>query len=50
MAKGYIQIIELDYGDTYSPLAKIVYVRLCPTIVVLQQRPLYQLDLKNVFS
>ena len=49
MAKGYTQIFGLDYGDTFSPVAKMASVRLFIAIAAIQQWPLYQLDVKNVF-
>jgi len=49
VAKGYTQIFGLDYGDTFSPVVKMAYVRLFIAMATLQQWPLYQLDVKNVF-
>ena len=49
MAKIYIQIFGLDYGNTFSLVAKMAYVRLFIVMVALQRWPLYQLDVKNAF-
>jgi len=49
VAKGYTQIFGLDYGDTFSPVAKMASVRLFIAMVTLQRWPLYQLDIKNAF-
>jgi len=38
VAKGYTQIFGLDYGDTLSLVTNMAFVR-----------PLYELDVKNVF-
>ena len=38
-----------DYFDTSSPVAKIVSVRLLLSMAVMRSRPLFQLDIKNVF-
>ncbi|RDX86551.1 hypothetical protein CR513_32098, partial [Mucuna pruriens] len=42
VAKGYTQVYGLDYGDTFSPVAKITITRLLLS--------LHQLDIKNVFG
>jgi len=49
VAKGYTQIFELDYGDTFSLVAKMASVHLFLAMDAFQQWPLYQLDIKNVF-
>ena len=49
VAKGFTQVYGSDYGDTFSPVVKIVSVRLLLSMVALHSWPLYQLDIKNVF-
>jgi len=49
VSKDYTQIFGLDYGDTFSPMAKMAFVRLFIAMTALQQWPLYQLDVKNAF-
>jgi len=48
VAKGYTQIFGLDYGDTFSPMANMAFVRLFIAMAALQ-KSLYQLDIKNAF-
>ncbi|RDX97948.1 Copia protein, partial [Mucuna pruriens] len=49
VAKGYTQVYGLDYGDTFSPMAKITTIRLLLAMVVIRHWPLHQLDIKNAF-
>ena len=49
VAKGYTQVYGSDYGDTFSPVAKIAYVCLLLSMATMCSWPLYQLDIKNVF-
>ena len=49
VAKGYTQVYGSDYGDTFSPIAKIAYVCLLFSMAAMCSWPLYQLDIKNVF-
>ncbi|XP_072076868.1 uncharacterized protein [Arachis hypogaea] len=49
VAKGYTQIFGLDYGDTFSPVAKMTSVRLFLSMAAIHHWPLHQLDIKNTF-
>ncbi|RVW88818.1 Retrovirus-related Pol polyprotein from transposon RE1 [Vitis vinifera] len=49
VAKGYTQVYGSNYGDTFSPVAKIASVRLLLSMVAMCSWPLYQLDIKNAF-
>ena len=49
VAKGYTQQYSSDYYDTFSPMAKIVSVRLLLSMAAMRSWPLFQLDIKNVF-
>ena len=49
VAKGYTHIFGLDYGDTFSPVAKMASVRLFIAMTALRQWLLHQLDVKNAF-
>ena len=49
VAKGYTQIFELDYSDTFAPVAKIAFVHLILSMAAVRHWPLYQLDIKNAF-
>ena len=49
VAKGYTQQYDSDYYDTFSPMAKIAFVRLLLSMATMRSWPLFQLDIKNVF-
>ena len=48
-AKGYHQIEGIDYNDRFSPVAKLVTVRLFFTIDTTKAWPIHQSDINNAF-
>nr|CAD1837447.1 unnamed protein product [Ananas comosus var. bracteatus] len=50
VAKGYAQTYGVDYSDTFSPVAKLVFIRLFISLATTSHWVLHQLDIKNVFS
>ena len=49
VAKGYTQIYGPGYYDTFSPVAKMAFIRLLLSMATMSSWLLYQLDIKNVF-
>ncbi|KAL4580545.1 hypothetical protein LXL04_016743 [Taraxacum kok-saghyz] len=49
VAKGYNQREGIDYEETFSPVAKIVTVRIVITLAVNKKWNLYQFDINNAF-
>ena len=49
MAKGYAQTYGVDYFNTFSPVAKMTYVRLFISLAATHNWDLHQLDIKNTF-
>ena len=49
IAKGYAHTYGVDYFDTFSLVAKMIYVRLFISLAATYNWDLHQLDIKNVF-
>ena len=49
VAKGYMQTYEVDYMETFSPVAKLNTVRVLLSLAVNLDWPLLQFDVKNAF-
>lgn len=49
VAKGYNQIAGLDYQKTFSPVVKVVTVRVVITLAAANRWNLYQMDVYNAF-
>ena len=49
MAKGYAWTYGIEYSDTFSPVAKMTFVRYFISLTVTYNWDFHQLDIKNVF-
>jgi hypothetical protein len=49
VAKGYTQTYEVDYQETFSPMAKLNTVRVLLSLAANLDWQLHQFDVKNAF-
>ncbi len=47
VAKGYAQIYDIEYEETYSPIAKMTTLRAIIVMVVATRWSLHQMDVNN---
>jgi hypothetical protein len=47
MAKGYSQVHELDYYETFSPILKIALVRILLALAINKNCEIHQMDVKT---
>ena len=49
VAKGFTQEYEIDYEETFTPVARISFVHALLTVAAASKRDLFQMDVKNAF-
>lgn len=49
VAKGYNQRAGIDFSETFSPVVKMVSVRIVIALAAMRQWHLFQLDVHNAF-
>ena len=49
VAKGYSQVSGIDFGDIFSPIAKVASIRLLLSVVVAFDIEVEQMDVKTTF-
>jgi hypothetical protein len=49
VAKGYAQTYGIDYQETYSPITKMITVRVIIAMAAAKGWSLHQMDVKNAF-
>jgi hypothetical protein len=49
VAQGYSQVKGLDFGNTFTPLARLEAIRILLAFVVSKGFKLYQMDVKSAF-
>ncbi|KAK8951402.1 hypothetical protein KSP39_PZI004749 [Platanthera zijinensis] len=49
ISKGFTQTYEVDYFDTFSPMARLSTIRVLLSVAVNRDWPISQLDVKNAF-
>jgi hypothetical protein len=49
VAKGYSQVEEIDFGEIFSPVAKLTSIRFILSIVVAFDLEVEQMDVKTTF-
>ncbi len=49
MARSFTQTYEVDYNETFAPVAKFTFIRCILTLVALEDMEIHQMDVKIAF-
>ena len=49
VSRGFTQEYEIDYEETFAPMARLSYVKTLIAISVARKWPLFKMDVQNVF-
>ena len=49
MAQGYTQVEDLDFGETYAPVARLEAIRILLAYACAHNIKLYQMDVNSAF-
>ena len=49
VAQGYTQVEDLDFGETYAPVARLEVIRILLAYAGAHNIKLYQMDVKSAF-
>ena len=49
VAKGFTQEYDIDYEETFAPIARLTFVRCLIVVATVHCWPFYQMDVKNAF-
>jgi hypothetical protein len=49
VTKGFTQEYDIDYEETFAPVARLTSVRSLLTVAAVRHWPLFQMDVKNAF-
>ena len=49
VAKGYTQLKDIDYFDTFAPIARMTYIQLLIALAAIHSMVTHQMDVKTAF-
>jgi len=49
VAQGFTQVEDLDFGETYAPVARLESIRILVAFATYHNFKLYQMDVKSAF-
>jgi hypothetical protein len=49
VARGFTQTYEMDYSETFAPIAKFTSIRCILTLAALEDMEIHQMDMKTAF-